>query len=175
MTELFNTPFETSLRVLLLLETEARTDFSINMIACVDFAALYGKSFDISEMNLHGDNLFKFSEFATRKELTRDGMAFLVRRGQDALGGRIGFFSPKLGALALSNGCVAMAQGAKTVFVSIGNTSNHPGNAAQQAKHREGHYTRKPLRRRARGHGKAPPVPVQFFLGASRHIVAQVL
>lgn len=81
MTELFNTPFETSLRVLLLLETEARTDFSINMIACVDFAALYGKSFDISEMNLHGDNLFKFSEFATRKELTRDGMAFLVRRG----------------------------------------------------------------------------------------------
>ena len=48
--------------------------------------------------------------------------AFLVRRGQDALGGRIGFFSPKLGALALSNGCVAMAQGAKTVFVSIGTT-----------------------------------------------------
>lgn len=81
MTELFNTPFETALRVLLLLETEARKDFSINMIACVDFAALYGKSFDISEMNLHGDNLFKFSEFATRKELTRDGIAFLVRRG----------------------------------------------------------------------------------------------
>lgn len=38
------------------------------------------------------------------------------------MGGRIGFFSPKLGALALSNGCVAMAQGAKTVFVSIGTT-----------------------------------------------------
>lgn len=81
MTELFNTPFETSLRVLLLLETEARTDFSINMIAGVDFASLYGKSFNISEMNLHGDNLFKFSEFATRKELTRDGMDLLVRRG----------------------------------------------------------------------------------------------
>lgn len=81
MTELFNTPFETSLRVLLLLETEARTDFSINMIAGVDFASLYGKSFNISDMNLHGDNLFKFSEFATRKELTRDGMDILVRRG----------------------------------------------------------------------------------------------
>lgn len=39
MTELFNTPFETALRVLLLLESEARTDFSINMIAAVDFAA----------------------------------------------------------------------------------------------------------------------------------------
>ena len=43
--ELFNTPFETALRVLLLLETGARTDFSINMIAALDFAALYGKSF----------------------------------------------------------------------------------------------------------------------------------
>lgn len=71
MTELFNTPFETALRVLLLLESEARTDFSINMIAAVDFAALYGRSFAFSGMNLHGDNLFKFSEFATRKELTR--------------------------------------------------------------------------------------------------------
>lgn len=81
MTELFNTPFETALRVLLLLESEARTDFSINMIAAVDFAALYGRSFAFSGMNLHGDNLFKFSEFATRKELTRDGMTLLVRRG----------------------------------------------------------------------------------------------
>ena len=63
MTELFNTPFETALRVLLLLESEARTDFSINMIAAVDFAALYGRSFAFSGMNLHGDNLFKFSEF----------------------------------------------------------------------------------------------------------------
>lgn len=52
---------------------------------------------------------------------------------------------------------VKIAQSAKTVFVSIGNTSNHPGNAAQQAKHREGHYTRMPLRGRMRGHGKAPP------------------
>ena len=36
MMELFNTPFETALRVLLLLETGARTDFSINMIAALD-------------------------------------------------------------------------------------------------------------------------------------------
>ena len=57
MTELFNTPFATALRVLLLLESEARTDFSINMIAAVDFAALYGRSFAFSGMNLHGDNL----------------------------------------------------------------------------------------------------------------------
>ena len=29
----------------------------------------------------HGDNLFKFSEFATRKELTNAGITFLVQRG----------------------------------------------------------------------------------------------
>lgn len=81
MMELFNTPFETALRVLLLLETGARTDSSINMIAALDFAALYGKSFGFSETNLHGDNLFKFSEFATRKELTNAGITFLVQRG----------------------------------------------------------------------------------------------
>lgn len=79
--ELFNTPFETALRELLLLETDSRNDFSINMIAAVDFAALYGKSFGFSNMNLHGDNLFKFSEFATRKELTQKGILLLVRRG----------------------------------------------------------------------------------------------
>ncbi len=37
MMELFNTPFETALRELLLLETDSRNDFSINMIAAVEF------------------------------------------------------------------------------------------------------------------------------------------
>ena len=37
--------------------------------------------FGFSETNLHGDNLFKFSEFATRKELTNAGITFLVQRG----------------------------------------------------------------------------------------------
>lgn len=81
MNELFNTPFETALRMLLLLETEPRTDLTINMIAALDFAALYGKSFEFSDENLHGDNLFKFSEFATRKELAREGLKYLVQRG----------------------------------------------------------------------------------------------
>jgi len=78
---IFNTPFETALRILLLLETEARDNFTINMIAALDFAALYGKSFEVSEENLHGDNLFKFSEFATRKELANEGIKLLVRKG----------------------------------------------------------------------------------------------
>lgn len=81
MMELFNTPFETALRVLLLLEVGTRPDYSMNTIAAVDFAALYGRSFGFSDKNLHGDNLFKYSEFATRKELTKEAITILVRRG----------------------------------------------------------------------------------------------
>lgn len=81
MTELFNTPVETAPRVLLLMESEARTDFTINMIADLDFAVLYGKSFEFSDMYLHRNNLFEFSEFTTSKELTRDDITLLVRQG----------------------------------------------------------------------------------------------
>lgn len=79
--EIFNTPFETALRIAILLESESRSNFTINMIAAIDFAALYGKSFGISSYNLHGDNLFKFSEFAARKELANEGISYLVQKG----------------------------------------------------------------------------------------------
>jgi len=81
MNEIFNTPFETALRTVILLQTERRADFSINMIAAIDFVSLYGQSFHTSDNNLHGDNLFKFAEFATRKELTREAVNLLVKRG----------------------------------------------------------------------------------------------
>lgn len=81
MTTMFNTPVETALRLLLLFETESRYDFTANMVAAVDFAALYGKSFGLSDVNLHGDNLFKFSEFAARQALAKEGINLLVRRG----------------------------------------------------------------------------------------------
>lgn len=81
MSEMFNTPFETALRIVIMLETEKRKDFSMNMIAAIDFAALYGRSFQISDVNLHSDNLFKFAEFAIRKKLAQEAVSFLVKRG----------------------------------------------------------------------------------------------
>lgn len=51
------------------------------MIAALDFAALYGKSFGFSNQNIRGDNLFKFSEFATRKKLAGEGIKLLVQKG----------------------------------------------------------------------------------------------
>lgn len=88
------------------------------------------------------------------------------------MGGRIGFFSPKLGALALSNGCVAMAQGAKTVFVSIGTTPIFQERRPTSKALRSALYAKAPV---AIADAEGGEVPVQFFLGASRHIVAQVL
>lgn len=65
-----------------------------------------------------------------------------------------------------------MAQGAKTVFVSIGTTPIFQ-ERRPTSKHCEAHYTRRPLSLYLTLSGGE--VPVQFFLGASRHIVAQVL
>jgi hypothetical protein len=88
MSDIFNTLFEVSLRVLLVLETAGKRKISTDMIAAADFITVYGKDFDISDENLHGDNNFKFSEFAVRrgnvskavKQLVLDGLVTVVIR-----------------------------------------------------------------------------------------------
>lgn len=63
MSKLYNTPFEASLRILLILETSRNQSFSADMLAAIDFISIYGREFGISDENLHGDNNYKFSEF----------------------------------------------------------------------------------------------------------------
>ncbi len=46
MSKLYNTPFETSLRMLLLLESANKQGFSVDMMTGIDFIAIYGKDFD---------------------------------------------------------------------------------------------------------------------------------
>jgi hypothetical protein len=50
-------------------------------LAALDFVAIYGASFGITESNLHGDGDYKFSEFAVRRELTQKALRELVQRG----------------------------------------------------------------------------------------------
>jgi hypothetical protein len=99
MSEIFNTPFEISLRVLLTLETGKDERKTATRIAAADFITVYGEDFGISEANLHGDNAFRFSEFSLRcqrvelalKELVLDGMvdAFATDDGFEyAISGR---------------------------------------------------------------------------------------
>ena len=81
MVEIFNTAFEVSLRVLLVLESAKERHLTSDMIVVTDFISVYGKDFGLSDVNLHGDNNYKFGEFALRRELVREAIKFLVLDG----------------------------------------------------------------------------------------------
>ena len=76
--EALGTSFEMSLRVLLLLDVSDGQNMTANMIAAYDFIAVYGADFGLLDENLHGDGVFRFSEFASRGELTQNAMKELV-------------------------------------------------------------------------------------------------
>jgi hypothetical protein len=89
-TKLFNSVFENSLRLILLLE-EFPSAQSLDMLYVADFMVSYGATFGVADNDLNGENQYKFSEFASRREVVRaalrqlviDGMAFPenTRRG----------------------------------------------------------------------------------------------
>ncbi|AEG61782.1 ABC-three component system middle component 2 [Desulforamulus ruminis] len=81
MNNVFNTPFEISLRALLILETAGERWVTADMIAAADFITVYGRDFGISDVNLHGENSFKFSEFTLRRELMKKAVKLLVKNG----------------------------------------------------------------------------------------------
>lgn len=61
---------------------------TIDRIAAYDFITIYSRYFELSDVNLHGDNEFGFSEFATRrtaiqaaaKSLVLDGLVGVTRQ-----------------------------------------------------------------------------------------------
>jgi hypothetical protein len=81
MSSVFNTVFDVSLRVLLTLEMIRGNKLTTDMLAAIDFIAVYGKDFGISDENLHGDNHFKFSEFTVRRNQVQKAVKQLVLKG----------------------------------------------------------------------------------------------
>ena len=81
MSNIFNSPFEVSLRVLLILNEYEDLSLTSDKITITDFISVYGASFGIAKKNLHGDNIFKFSEFATRRLLIQQAIKILVIKG----------------------------------------------------------------------------------------------
>ena len=77
MNKVFDSVFENSLRILLLLN-EFETEQNIDAIYVTDFISLYGKDFGISQKNLNGDNNYKFSEFASKRQLIQETLKYLV-------------------------------------------------------------------------------------------------
>lgn len=80
MERLFNSTFENSLRLLILLD-EYDMPQTLDMLYAVDFMTLYSEPFGLSGHNLNGDNDLKFSEFASQRDLVKEALRELVLDG----------------------------------------------------------------------------------------------
>lgn len=78
MTKLFNTSFEVSMRILLALLMSPKKQMSLDMITAIDFLTIYSSDFGIAEYNLHGDNIFSFSEFTSKRKIISEAIKELV-------------------------------------------------------------------------------------------------
>ena len=78
--KLFNTPFEISLHVVLLLDA-VNTAITLDRIVAYDFIAVYCEDFGIADRSLNGENGFAFSELSARRNLTKTAIKDLVVDG----------------------------------------------------------------------------------------------
>ncbi|AQU03378.1 hypothetical protein B1774_04590 [Dehalococcoides mccartyi] len=78
MNKILGSQFEASLRILLLLEAVQNEPLSEGAIAALDYITVYSHDFGISESNLHGENKYRFGEFASRRATLRTAIKQLV-------------------------------------------------------------------------------------------------
>jgi hypothetical protein len=78
--KLFNTPFEMSLHILLLLDSVGGR-FTIERITDYDFIAVYASDFGFNAESLNGDNGFAFSELTAKRKLMKEAIKNLVLDG----------------------------------------------------------------------------------------------
>lgn len=78
MTNNYNQRNEIALRILLLLSIidEPKT---VDVIATFDLIITYGKYFQLSNSNLHGENPYYLAELTSRRILINNAIKFLVR------------------------------------------------------------------------------------------------
>lgn len=75
--QIYNTNFEISMRILLLLNTFNKP-LDLDDIKTIDIFSTYGKQYGISQTNLHGDSTYTVSEIAARRELIKNAIKELV-------------------------------------------------------------------------------------------------
>jgi len=80
-TQMFNSPFEMGLRILLLLSTTSRQPYSVDRIVGLDLIACYAADFDLPYPNLHGMNNYKYGEIVSRRLLVQEAVKDLVTTG----------------------------------------------------------------------------------------------
>lgn len=74
----YNTPFEMSLRILLMLSIDTNTYFTYDRILALDFINCYAKEFELSDENLYGINDCMRAEIANRRLLVKEAIKILV-------------------------------------------------------------------------------------------------
>ena len=75
---IFNTTFETSIRLLLNLYLSNKKYQTLEELIISDFITIRSNEFGLSDSNLHGVNDFAFSEFPRRRELAKEAIKRLV-------------------------------------------------------------------------------------------------
>lgn len=81
MTErLFNSTFENSLRLIILIDV-IQEAVNFDMLYCLDFMTSYSTAFGVGDEDLNGDNLYKYSEFPSRRVAVRMALKELVLDG----------------------------------------------------------------------------------------------
>lgn len=80
MARIFNTAFENSLHVLLLLDIFKKA-MSADLITYTDFIIVYAKSFDMGDKNINGDNSYKYGELSSKRKMIKNSLKRLVLDG----------------------------------------------------------------------------------------------
>lgn len=81
MNTLLGSAFEACLRILVLLEAAQDHTLMEDTIAPLDFITVYSKDFDMTDSNLHGNNKYRFGEYAHRREVVQSALKRLVLDG----------------------------------------------------------------------------------------------
>lgn len=76
----FNTTFEVSMRVLILLDIY-KSPLDEDQIIYLDFFTIYSKNYAIGNENLNGDSEFMLNQFTAQRTLIRDSIKELVLSG----------------------------------------------------------------------------------------------
>lgn len=77
---IFNSVYETSMRLVLLLYTFAMPLTSEELFA-FDFVSTYGKEFGLTGVSLNGDSEFTMSKATLRRKKVMESISYLVRNG----------------------------------------------------------------------------------------------
>lgn len=78
--KLFNTPFESSLRIVILLSIIGKP-CDIDYITAIDFITLYGNFFSVTDTNINGKNSRFLGEYSARRVSIKNGIKNLIMNG----------------------------------------------------------------------------------------------